>query len=92
MARIPQNSQGIEAPDTVRKLLTGLCFLIAGQGVAFADADFLSVRLWAAPDHTRVVFDTSGPVSHNLFTLPNPDRLVVDVPVARAPARMLGTE
>jgi N-acetylmuramoyl-L-alanine amidase len=67
----------------VKKLLTALCFLIAGQGVAFADADFLSVRLWAAPDHTRVVFDTSGPVTHNLFTLQNPDRLVLDVPSAQ---------
>ncbi len=73
-------------PNSVRNLLTGLIFLLAGQGVAFAGADFLSVRLWAAPDHTRVVFDTSGPVSHRLFTLPDPHRLVVDVPAAQAPA------
>jgi len=72
----------------VQKLLTGLLFWLAGQGVAFADADFLSVRLWAAPDHTRVVFDTSGPVTHKLFTLQNPDRLVIDVPAAQAKANM----
>ncbi len=30
------------------------------------------VRLWAAPDSTRVVFDISGPVNHRLFTLQNP--------------------
>jgi len=72
----------------VKKLLTGFCLWLAGQGVAAADADFLSVRLWAAPDHTRVVFDTSGPVTHNLFTLQNPDRLVVDVPAAQAKADM----
>ena len=36
-------------------------------------------RLWAAPDNTRVVFDVSGPVEHRLFTLKNPDRLVVDL-------------
>lgn len=70
----------------MRKLLTGLCLWLAGQGVAFAGVDLLSVRLWAAPDHTRVVFDTSGPVTHNLFTLQNPDRLVIDVPAARARA------
>ena len=75
----------------MRKLLTGLCFLLAGQGVAFADADFLSVRLWAAPDHTRVVFDTSGPVTHKLFTLQNPHRLVVDVPAAQAPVALQGS-
>lgn len=72
----------------MQKLLTGLLFWLAGQGVAFADADFLSVRLWAAPDHTRVVFDTSGPVTHKLFTLQNPDRLVIDVPAAQAKANM----
>jgi N-acetylmuramoyl-L-alanine amidase len=37
------------------------------------------VRLWAAPDSTRVVFDVSGPVDHRLFTLQNPDRLVIDL-------------
>jgi len=38
-----------------------------------------SVRLWRAPDSTRVVFDLSGPVEHNLFMLSNPNRLVVDI-------------
>jgi N-acetylmuramoyl-L-alanine amidase len=37
------------------------------------------VRLWAAPDSTRVVFDVSGPAKHRLFTLKNPDRLVIDL-------------
>jgi len=37
------------------------------------------VRLWAAPDSTRVVLDVSGPVEHKLFTLQGPDRLVVDL-------------
>ena len=36
-------------------------------------------RLWAAPDSTRVVFDISGPVEHRLFTLKNPNRLVIDL-------------
>ena len=35
------------------------------------------VRLWAAPDSTRVVFDVSGPAEHRLFSLKSPDRLVV---------------
>lgn len=37
------------------------------------------VRLWAAPDSTRVVFDVSGPVDHRLFTLKDPNRLVIDL-------------
>ncbi len=59
--------------------------------VAAAQAAALQVqgaRLWAAPDSTRVVFDISGPVEHRLFTLKNPDRLVIDLPDA-AMARKL---
>lgn len=46
-------------------------------------AEVLDVRLWRAPDHTRVVFDLSEPVSHSLLELDNPRRLVVDMPDAR---------
>ncbi len=42
-----------------------------------------SLRLWAAPDRTRLVFDTSGPVEHNLFALKGPDRLVIDIKNSR---------
>lgn len=38
-----------------------------------------NLRLWAAPDHIRLVFDTSAPVQHTLFSLKNPDRLVIDI-------------
>lgn len=41
------------------------------------------VRLWTAPDHTRLVFDTSGPVEHKVFTLKSPDRLVIDLVSSR---------
>ncbi|HQU14742.1 MAG: N-acetylmuramoyl-L-alanine amidase [Chromatiales bacterium 21-64-14] len=47
-------------------------------GVSVAGA-----RLWAAPDHTRVVFPVSGPVDHSLFTLKHPDRVVLDLKNAR---------
>lgn len=38
-----------------------------------------NLRMWRAPDHTRLVFDLSGPVEHKLFTLKNPDRIVLDI-------------
>jgi N-acetylmuramoyl-L-alanine amidase len=47
-----------------------------------------SLRLWAAPDHTRLVFDTSAPVSHSLFSLQNPDRLVIDIRNARIDTKL----
>ncbi len=37
------------------------------------------VRMWPAPDHTRLVFDLNSPVQHSLFVLKSPDRLVIDL-------------
>jgi N-acetylmuramoyl-L-alanine amidase len=37
------------------------------------------VRMWPAPDHTRLVFDLDAPVQHSLFTLRSPDRIVIDM-------------
>ena len=37
------------------------------------------IRLWRAPDHTRVVLDLSGAAPHQFFSLANPDRVVVDL-------------
>jgi N-acetylmuramoyl-L-alanine amidase len=69
----------------MRNLLSVLCLWLAAQGLAMADpVDVKAVRFWTAPDHVRVVFDTSGPVQHQLFALPGPDRIVIDVPGARA--------
>ncbi len=37
------------------------------------------VRMWPAPDHTRLVFDLNSPVQHSLFVLKSPNRLVIDL-------------
>lgn len=37
------------------------------------------VRLWTAPDHTRVVVDLSRQATYQVFTLQKPDRVVIDV-------------
>ena len=36
------------------------------------------LRVHAAPDHVRFVFDLSGPVDWNQLTLEGPDRIVLD--------------
>lgn len=46
---------------------------------SWADSSIKGLRMWPAPDHTRLVFDTTGPVKHSLFVLKNPDRLVIDI-------------
>jgi N-acetylmuramoyl-L-alanine amidase len=54
---------------------------ILGMLAAFPawSVEIHDVRLWRAPDHTRVVFDLTGPVEHKLIVLTNPDRIVLDV-------------
>ena len=41
------------------------------------------VRLWRAPDNTRIVFDLTGPTEHKLMVLDSPRRIVVDIENAR---------
>ena len=48
-----------------------------------AAADVEAVRVWHAPDHTRVVLDLSGSVNYNIFNLDSPERLVVDISNSR---------
>nr|WP_305907286.1 N-acetylmuramoyl-L-alanine amidase [Methylomarinum sp. Ch1-1]MDP4520025.1 N-acetylmuramoyl-L-alanine amidase [Methylomarinum sp. Ch1-1] len=42
-----------------------------------------SLRLWTAPDHTRLVFDVSQAPMHTIFPLHNPSRLVIDISNAK---------
>lgn len=37
------------------------------------------IRVWRAPDHTRIVLDLSGPVDYVIAPLANPERLVLDI-------------
>lgn len=54
-------------------------FCLLASTVAFGAEKVESVRVWKAPDSIRLVFDVSGPVRHNIFTLSNPDRVVIDI-------------
>ncbi len=57
-------------------ILGVLSFLVSSSVWA---ADVHDVRLWRAPDHTRIVFDLTGPAEHSLFVLSNPRRIVLDI-------------
>jgi|AntDeeMinimDraft_5_1070356.scaffolds.fasta_scaffold00190_27 N-acetylmuramoyl-L-alanine amidase len=55
-------------------------FLLAMMaGMVSAASKVEGVRIWPAPDHTRVVFDTGSQVNHNVFSLSSPARLVIDL-------------
>ena len=51
--------------------------------IAHAGTTVENVRIWAENDKTRVVLDLSRSVTHNIFTLRGPDRLVIDLDDAR---------
>ncbi len=44
------------------------------------------VRLWSGPEGTRLVIELSAPVEYDVFTLDNPDRVVVDLASTTLPA------
>jgi N-acetylmuramoyl-L-alanine amidase len=71
-------------------VIIGILFtsvLVPGVAVALP-TNIEGVRLWRAPDHTRVVFDLSDAVDHKIFQLKQPSRLVVDITNARNKASL----
>ncbi|HLT14162.1 MAG TPA: N-acetylmuramoyl-L-alanine amidase [Marinobacter sp.] len=55
-----------------------LVFALAAVAVNAA-TQIEGLRIWPAPDHTRLVLDTAGSVEHNVFSLSSPARLVIDL-------------
>ncbi len=56
-----------------------LVFLCLSSWAVSAATKVDGVRLWRAPDHTRLVLDLSDGVEHKVFSLDNPERLVIDI-------------
>jgi N-acetylmuramoyl-L-alanine amidase len=67
----------------MRFLFAILSLWLAASSALAANVEVKGVRLWAAPDSTRVVFDISTGVQHKVFSLHNPERLVIDLDDAR---------
>ncbi len=60
-------------------LRTGLLFILLTVVSLTQAVTVQGLRMWPAPDHTRLVFDLNAPVEHSLFTLAGPDRIVIDL-------------
>lgn len=58
-------------------LVPALLMLFLGPALASA-AVVESARVESAAEYTRLVFDLDGPLEHKVFTLENPDRIVID--------------
>jgi N-acetylmuramoyl-L-alanine amidase len=46
---------------------------------AFAEIAVSAARIWPAQDYTRLTLESKQPIKYNLFTLKNPERLVIDL-------------
>lgn len=46
---------------------------------AQAEISISSTRIWPGEDYTRLTLESKHPIRHTMFTIDNPDRLVVDM-------------
>lgn len=59
------------------RLATWIALLWLGS--AQAGVAMSSTRIWPAEDYTRLTLESPLPIRHNMFTIDNPNRLVVDM-------------
>lgn len=72
----------------MRTLILFLLLTLATAGAQAQQVDVRGARIWPAPDQTRLVIDTTANVSHSIFSLKDPHRLVIDIPDARLTGRL----
>lgn len=73
----PRFSFAVSLAIAIRAAL--LCAILGVATAYAADIRITSSRVWPAADYTRVTLETSAPIQHRLFTLTNPERLVLDL-------------
>jgi N-acetylmuramoyl-L-alanine amidase len=56
-----------------------LVLLLGSSGIGLQAAEVVDLRMWRAPDHTRLVLDLSDAVEYSSFFLEDPHRFVVDI-------------
>lgn len=56
-----------------------MLFAVAGSVTVAEAADVGNLRIWPAPDSTRLVLDLSANVDHTVFQLHQPERVVIDL-------------
>jgi N-acetylmuramoyl-L-alanine amidase len=79
----------VRLPQFICAIFLPLLMLIASPVMAAAQVQGL--RLSQTQEYTRLVFDLSGPVQHNIIALKNPSRLVIDMPDTRLLASLADT-
>jgi N-acetylmuramoyl-L-alanine amidase len=74
--------------SSVKFLWASVICLASGWLPSALAADLEAVRLWRAPDHTRIVLDLSDAADFATLSLENPDRFVVDLSKSRIAASL----
>lgn len=77
---------------TILAALVALLLLAAPVLAAAGQVKIHGARIWNAPDHTRIVLDAAAPISHRVFSLDDPHRLVVDITDARLSGDLPGAD
>ncbi len=76
----------VSGRSVLRAFMLGLlCFANLTHAAEVED-----IRLWRAPDYTRIVFDLDEQAQYSLFTLENPNRIVIDISNTTIAASLTG--
>jgi len=73
---------------TAAFIFTAILFVVPIFAAPAFAADIDSARIWRAPDNTRLVFDISDTFDYKVFSLDNPNRLVIDIKSAELKANL----
>ena len=60
-------------------LVAALLTALLTAAPAFAADQIIATRIWPAPDYTRVTLESKNEIKYSLFSLNNPERLVLDL-------------
>ena len=80
MSRRPSNSTVGPSGTTRRTLLQGgTLVLLLGTAQIARGATIVAVRIWPAPDYSRVTIESDGELQSRQIVVQNPPRLAVDI-------------
>jgi len=68
---------------SIRPIFGLIALLLLPMLASAAEGEVRDVRLWTAPDHSRVVFDLNQKVEYKVFRLHSPERIVIDIEHAK---------
>lgn len=70
---------GRSRPASPAAFVAAFLLLLQPWDTLAAGVQVSAARLWPAPEYTRLTLESDAPISHNVFTISGPDRLVLDI-------------